>query len=109
LRPRLGEFNFKAADKVPSLIRGKVVGALSGKGEGNVKVTFTNEGGGFKPRSYTTDEQGRFDVSFLPDGDWSIEVEDDQGKARPYSTLTVSRGRVTDENGREGSTLSLSR
>ena len=81
----------------------------SGKPESGVKVIFTNQGGPFKDRTFQSDAQGNFDVPALPEGDWLVSVADASGKAVPYTSLTVSRGKVMDEDGREWATLTLNR
>jgi hypothetical protein len=96
-------------DLTSALLRGRIISGKTSEPEAGVKVTFSNEGGRFRNRTFTSNAQGLFDVPALPDGDWTVEVEDVTGKAVPYATLTVSAGKVTDDRGVEWSTLTLNR
>jgi hypothetical protein len=102
--------NLKPQAQSRSLLQGRVVSGANGDPQANVEVTFINQGGRFANRSVTSNDQGRFEVKMLPDGDWKIEVADANGKGQPFEgLLTVSGGRVTDENGRLWTSLTLNR
>src|SRR5205807_2487729 len=104
-RPAFRDLNLVPRAQAPSLLQGRVVNGTNGEPIANVRVTFTNRR--FDPRAFTTDGLGRFEVKSLPEGDWLVEVEDAKGKGQPFDTITVSGGRVTDQDGRELSTLTL--
>jgi hypothetical protein len=55
-----------------------------------------------------SDAFGRFAVK-VPDGDWTVKVTMPSGRVYPVSEITVSRGAITDEVGRDIPSLTITR
>jgi hypothetical protein len=107
LKPKPGERLMQQAASVKPLLQGKVTAGVTAAPVPNAKVVLSNPSGRFEKKTFTTDTNGLFEIRYLPEGDWSVEVEDAMGKAQPYGTLTVSAGRVTDSDGTPWSSLNL--
>jgi len=99
----------RAAATAPALLNARVLSALDGKPEPKAEVLFVDAKGRHKDRKFTADDNGRFSVPYLPEGDWAVKVVDAKGVAVDFADLTVSGGRVLDQDGRAWSTLTLNR
>jgi hypothetical protein len=109
-KPPANELQMRAAARPAAMMSGRVTAGATGAAIPNTKVTFISVNNRFGNKTFTTDDQGRFHVPYLPEGDWSVEVSDAEGKGRLFDgLLTVSNGRITDADGRAWTSLNLSR
>ncbi len=109
LRPAATELNPQPNVVAPNALRGEVVSvADGGRPAANVRVVFTDARQTFRDRTRSTDAQGRFEV-VLPNGDWTIGIEDATGKVTTFGNITSASGRFYDESDRVISTLRLNR
>jgi hypothetical protein len=108
MKPRPGEALMRPAQQ-KALMQGRVTSGATASPMAGAKVILTNPSGAFERKTYVADAKGEFEIRYLPSGDWKVEVEDAEGKAQSYGTLTVSGGRVTDSDGREWTSLNLNR
>jgi hypothetical protein len=90
----------------PNALHGEVMNSVDGKPRGNARIVFTDARQTYRDRERTTDAQGRFEV-VLPNGDWTVNVEDASGKLVPYGTITSAGGRFYDDTDRVVSLLRL--
>jgi hypothetical protein len=91
-----------------NVLEGKVVSMETGQPEEGVRVTLSNRLGIFADRPALTDAYGRFAVK-LPDGDWTVKVTTPRGRIYAVSQLTVSNGQITDDQGRDIPSLTITR
>ena len=108
-RPAATEMRAQLDAVAPNALHGEVVGvADGGKPVANAKVVFSDARQTFRDRIKTTDAQGRFDV-VLPNGDWTVGIEDATGKVTTFGTITSAGGRFYDDTDRVISSLRLNR
>ncbi len=91
-----------------NVLFGRVRERDSGESEEGVRVTITNRAGAFADRSTMSDAFGRFAVR-LPDGDWTVRVAMPSGRTYAVSEITVSDGLITDSDGRDVPSLTITR
>lgn len=89
-------------------LQGKVVADGNREPEDGVRVTLSNRRQTFADRVVTTDALGRYAV-WLPDGDWTVRIESRSGRTYTVSQLTVVEGQITDDQGRDVPSLTISR
>lgn len=76
--------------------------------EEGVRVLLTNRTRTFDDRIALTDAFGRFAVR-VPDGDWTVQVTMPSGRVYSVSEITVSNGEISDDQGREVPSLTITR
>jgi hypothetical protein len=89
-------------------LQGKVVSGDGNAPEDGVQITLSNRVGTFTDRVVTTDSQGRYGV-WLPEGDWTVKVSTRSGRVFVVSQLTVTAGQITDDQGRDIPSLTITR
>ena len=62
----------------------------------------------FDDRMAMTDAFGRFAVR-VPDGDWTVKVTMPSGRVYSVSEITVSNGLISDPEGRDVPSLTITR
>lgn len=108
MRPRPTELNPQTNSVPVNALRGEVAAATDGKPVPSVRVVFSDARQTYRDRATTTDVNGRFHV-VLPNGDWTVAIEDATGKLTPYGNITSTNGRFLDEGDRVVSSLRLNR
>jgi len=93
---------------VRNILFGRVREHVNNEPEEGVRVLLTNRGGSFEERVAMTDAFGRFAVR-VPDGDWDVKVTMPSGRIYTVSQITVSRGEITDDQGRDIPSLTITR
>ncbi len=93
---------------VRNILFGRVREHLNNEPEEGVRVLLTNRGGSFEDRVALTDAFGRFAVR-VPDGDWDVKVTMPSGRVYTVSQITVNRGEITDDQGRDIPSLTITR
>jgi hypothetical protein len=91
-----------------NVLFGRVKSRDSNEPEEGVRVTIRNRTGLFEDRTAMTDAFGRFAVR-VPDGDWTVNVTMPSGRVFPVSQITVDRGAITDDVGRDIPSLVITR
>lgn len=91
-----------------NVLFGRVRERDSGEMEEGVRVTLVNRSGVYEDRTAQSDAFGRFAVR-IPDGDWTVRVSMPSGRAYPVSEITVSNGLITDSEGRDVPSLTITR
>jgi len=76
--------------------------------EEGVRVMLTNRTRAFDDRIALTDAFGRFAVR-VPDGDWTVKVTMPSGRVYSVSEITVSNGLISDDEGRDVPSLTITR
>lgn len=105
-RPMATELNARPALAGLGAIRGEVVSATSRAAQAKVRVVFSDVQRTYADKGAETDANGRFEVA-LPNGDWTVNVVESDGKLTPYGQITASNGRFFDERGRAVASLRL--
>ncbi len=105
-RPAPTELSPRQALPALGTIRGEVIGATTKTAQPNLKVVFSDAQRTYADKPATTDLSGRFEVA-LPNGDWLVNVVEEDGKLTPYGQITASNGRFFDERGRGVASLRL--
>jgi len=91
-----------------NVLFGRVRERISREPEEGVQVLLSNRTGAFDERTAMTDAFGRFAVR-LPDGDWTVKVAMPSGRVYAVSEITVSNGLITDDQGRDVPSLTITR
>lgn len=91
-----------------NVLFGRVRERDSGELEEGVRVTLVNRSGIYEDRTALSDAFGRFAVR-VPDGDWTVRVVMPSGRVYPVSEITVSNGLITDSEGRDVPSLTITR
>jgi len=94
--------------EVRNILFGRVRERETREPEEGVRVFLTNRNDTFEERVAMTDAFGRFAVR-LPDGDWDVKVAMPSGRVYTVSQITVSRGEITDDQGRDIPSLTITR
>lgn len=94
--------------EVRNILFGRVRERDTREPEEGVRVFLANRGNTFEERAAMTDAFGRFAVR-LPDGDWDVKVEMPSGRVYTVSQITVDRGLITDDQGRDIPSLTITR
>jgi hypothetical protein len=76
--------------------------------EEGVRVLLSNRTRTFDDRIAMTDAFGRFAVR-VPDGDWTVKVTMPSGQVYSVSEITVSNGEISDDQGRDVPSLTITR
>ncbi|APW63789.1 carboxypeptidase regulatory-like domain-containing protein [Paludisphaera borealis] len=76
--------------------------------EEGVRVLLSNRTNTFDDRVAMTDAFGRFAVR-VPDGDWTVKVTMPSGRVYSVSEITVSNGQISDDQGRDVPSLTITR
>ena len=91
-----------------NVLFGRVRERDSGELEEGVRVTLVSRSGIYEDRTALSDAFGRFAVR-VPDGDWTVRVAMPSGRVYPVSEITVSNGLITDSEGRDVPSLTITR
>jgi hypothetical protein len=91
-----------------NILQGKVIASETQRPEEGVRVSATNKMGTFADRTAMTDAFGRYAFR-LPDGDWTVKVTMPSGRTYAVSQLTVSSGQISDDQGRDIPSLTITR
>jgi hypothetical protein len=91
-----------------SVLFGRVRERDTREPEEGVRVVLSNRTGAFADKVGMTDAFGRFAVR-VPDGDWTVRVTMPSGRVYPVSEITVSNGEISDDQGREIPSLTITR
>ncbi|MDG3006779.1 carboxypeptidase-like regulatory domain-containing protein [Paludisphaera mucosa] len=91
-----------------NVLFGRVRERSSSEPEEGVRVLLTNRAGTFDDRTAMTDAFGRFAVR-VPDGDWTVQVAMPSGRVYAVSEITVSNGLISDDQGRDVPSLTITR
>lgn len=94
--------------EVRNILFGRVRERDTREPEEGVRVLLTNRASTFEERVAMTDAFGRFAVR-LPDGDWDVRVTMPSGRIYTVSQITVDRGLITDDQGRDIPSLTITR
>lgn len=94
--------------EVRNILFGRVRERDSREPEEGVRVLLTNRANTFEDRVAMTDAFGRFAVR-IPDGDWDVRVTMPSGRIYTVSQITVDRGLITDDQGRDIPSLTITR
>lgn len=94
--------------EVRNILFGRVRERDTREPEEGVRVFLTNRNGTFEERVAMSDAFGRFAVR-LPDGDWDVKVAMPSGRVYTVSQITVDRGLITDDQGRDIPSLTITR
>ncbi len=89
-------------------LNGKVVSAVSGKGEKGVVVKLVPNSSLYREKSVTTDADGQFQV-VLTEGDWTVQVPKPGASTTIDRLITVSGGLITDEKEAPVTSLTINR
>ncbi len=76
--------------------------------EEGVRVLLSSRTGAFTDKVGWTDAFGRFAVK-VPDGDWTVKVAMPSGRVYSVSEITVSNGLISDDEGRDVPSLTITR
>jgi hypothetical protein len=99
----------KAASRgTPGVLEGKVVALENSRPLEGVRVTLANRLGIFADKVVLSDAYGRYAVR-VPDGDWTVKVTMPSGRTYAVSQLTVSGGKISDDQGRDVPSLIITR
>jgi hypothetical protein len=91
-----------------NVLEGKVVALENGRPLEGVRVTLANRLGIFADKMVLSDAFGRYAVR-VPDGEWTVKVTMPSGRTYAVSQLTVSGGKITDDQGRDVPSLIITR
>jgi hypothetical protein len=104
-RPAATELRAQTDSPAAGALRGVVVNA-SGQPKADVRVVFTDVRQTYRDRERVTDASGRFEV-VLPNGDWTVNVQESDGRLTPFGVVTAAGGRFLDDRDRIVSSLRL--
>jgi hypothetical protein len=76
--------------------------------EEGVRVVLSSRTNAFDDRTALTNAFGEFAVR-VPDGDWTVKVAMPSGRVYPVSEITVSNGLISDDQGRDVPSLTITR
>ena len=105
-KPKPTDLDRQASSGSLGALRGQVITRENGKAESKVRVVFSDLRNTFKDRERETDANGRFEV-LLPNGDWAVNVVEEDGKQTSYGSITASSGRFFDQKDRPVSSIRI--
>jgi hypothetical protein len=90
-------------------LEGRVLDQSTRRPLSNLQVVLSDQKDRYPDRTATTDFDGRFVVADVPDGDWSVTIQNPSaaGTARRYGVIRVTAGRPFDSAGRSHDRLIL--
>jgi hypothetical protein len=91
-----------------NVLFGRVRERETSEPEEGVRVLLSNRTNTFDDRIAMTDAFGRFAVR-VPDGDWVVKVTMPSGRVYSVSEITVSNGLISDDQGRDVPSLTITR
>jgi hypothetical protein len=91
-----------------NILAGEVIAHDTNRIEENVRVIASDRLQRYTDRVATTDAFGRYAIR-LPDGDWTVKVAMPSGRIFAVYQITAGGGLITDETGRDVSSLKITR
>jgi hypothetical protein len=91
-----------------NVLNGVVKSGDTGERVEGASVRLTSRLGQFPDRTVETDAYGRFAVR-LQDGEWDVQVPMPSGRVYVVSRLTVTNGKIVDDQGRNIPSLVITR
>jgi hypothetical protein len=90
-------------------LEGRVLDQSTRRPLSGLQVVLSDQKDRYPDRTATTDYDGRFVVADVPDGDWSVTIQNPSaaGTARRYGVIRVTAGRPFDSAGRSHDRLIL--